>query len=112
MLVDVVLLRRRGVRLRAPELEQPVRGHLSLSDQDGRASSFKRPMRVAHLHEVTTGQVAREILLPLCDAEVILIEGETFSITGIELESAKDPATGTMRIAEHGQVWRCTVVRP
>lgn len=55
-------------------------------------------------------QVLRALLPPLFDAEIILVEGSTFVVAGIELEAAVDTAAGQNRVSEYGQVWRCTVV--
>ena len=106
MLVDVVTLRARGVRLRKGEPPAPVRGHLVIEDDAGTSSSFKRPIRVVHLYQaIGVQQTRQDAMLPLFDATVIRIEGEVITVTGIELASADG------RVAEHGQVWRCTLVR-
>lgn len=106
MLVDVVTLRAKGVRLRKGELPAPVRGHLVIEDDAGTSSSFKRPIRVAHLYQaIGVQQTRQDAMLPLFDAAVIRIEGEVITLTGIELASEDG------RVAEHGQVWRCTLVR-
>jgi hypothetical protein len=108
MLVDVVRLRRAGLRLRPAELASPVRGLLEFSDDDGRHSSFKRPTRTAHLYErVGVAGVKRGLLVPLCDATVILIEGDTITIVGVELDTRKEMTTEALRVTEFGQVWRC-----
>lgn len=106
MLFDVVLLRSAGTRLRKGELPAPLRGHLVIEDDAGTSSSFKRPMRVAHLyHAIGVQQTRQDLLLPIFDAVVIRIEAEVITITGTEL------ASGDGRVAEHGQVWRCTLVK-
>jgi hypothetical protein len=106
MLVDVTLLRAKGVRLRKGELPAPARGHLVIEDDPGTASSFKRPVRVAHLyHAIGVQQTRQDLLLPIFDAVVIRIEAEVITITGTELASDGD------RVAENGQVWRCALVR-
>lgn len=104
MLVDVVRLRDQGVRLRKAELPAPVRGHLVIEDDASTSSSFKRPIRVAHLYQSIGVQLSRQdAMLPIFDAVVIRIEGEVVTVTGTEL------ASGGGRVAEHGQVWRCTL---
>ena len=106
MLVDVVTLRAKGVRLRKGELPAPVRGHLVIEDDPGTATSFKRPIRVAHLYQaIGVQQTRQDVMLPIFDAAVIRIEGEVVTVIGTELASADG------RVAEHGQVWRCTLVR-
>ncbi|WP_128002208.1 MULTISPECIES: hypothetical protein [Piscinibacter] len=106
MLVDVVLLRDKGMRLRKGELQPAVRGELELGDDSGSGLSFKRPLRVARLYKRIGVQSQRQdALLPLFDARVIRVEDDTLTITGVELSSEGD------RISEFGQVWRCTVAR-
>lgn len=109
MLVDLVRLRAGGLRLRPSELEDPLRGLLVLRDDGGTHSSFKRPIRVAHLYQVvpTWKDGLQDLTKPLFDAEVIRVEDDVITITGVELEST----TGGERVYEHGQVWRCTVVQ-
>lgn len=109
MLVDVVELRGAGgVRLRKDELNVPVRGDLVIEDHSGEHLSFKRPMRAAHLYQPrdslqVPGNI--DVLPPLFDAQVIKIEGDVITITGLRV-AAVEPR----RTAEYGQVWRCTVV--
>lgn len=108
MIVDVVMLRATGLRLRPSELAPAVRGDLVLADDDGHHTSLKRATSVAHLFNVGPGdpRYRGELLRPLFDARVIRIEGDTITVAGIELEASAD----TTRTSEHGQVWRCTVV--
>lgn len=106
MLIDVVCLRARGVRLRKSELAAPVRGHLEVADDLGTALSFKRPIRVAQLiNRIGVQSTAQNSLKPLFDAKVIVVERDTITITGTELESEDG------RVREFGQVWRCTLVK-
>jgi len=109
MLVDLVKIRAGGLRLRQSELEEPIRGELVLLDDTGTHLSFKRPMKVAHLFQPTAGwqDGRQDATKPLFDAQVLRIEGDVITITGLELEST----TGGERVYEHAQVWRCTVVR-
>lgn len=95
-----------GLRLRPSELEAPIRGDLVLRDDPGTHLSFKRPMRVAHLYQPTTGwqDGRQDATKPLFDVQVIRIEGDAITLVGLELESVGD------RVYEHSQVWRCTVV--
>ena len=108
VLVDLVKIRSGGLRLRPSELQEPIRGDLVLLDDTGTHSSFKRPIRVAHLYQSTTGwqDGRQDATKPLFDAQVIRVEGDTIILTGLELEST----AGGERVFEHGQVWRCTVV--
>ncbi len=108
MLVEVVQLRRSGLRLRPGELDVPVRGELAILDVGGQHSSLKRATRVARLYDVssTDPRFRREALRPLFDAQVIRVEGPVITIAGMELEASPD----TTRTSEHGQVWRCTVI--
>lgn len=109
MLVDLVLLRTDGLRLRTPELAPPVRGELELAHVDGRTTSFKRPTTVAHLYASQGVQQHRQDLVrPLFDARVVAIEGDLITLAGIELT----PSADTTRTYAHEQVWRCTVVTP
>lgn len=106
MLFDVVLLRSAGVRLRKGELPAAVRGHLVIEDEAGTSSSFKRPIRVAHLYQaIGVQQTRQDAMLPLFEATVIRIEGDVITLTGIELASEAG------RVAEHGQIWRCTLAK-
>lgn len=106
MLFDVVQLRTSGVRRRKIELQPPVRGHLVIDDDAGTSNSFKRPIRVAHLYQaIGVQQTRQDAMLPLFDAVVIRVEGEVITVTGIELASTDG------RVAEHGQVWRCTLAK-
>ncbi len=109
MLVDVLRLRRAGLRLRQSELEPPLRGHLVLTDDDGRSSSFRRPTRGASLVQfIGARSTPRSVITPLFDVHVLRIEADTITILGTELEASME----TRRVMEHGQVWRCTLVRP
>lgn len=104
VLWDVVPLRRRGVRLRASELEPSRRGVLLLTDR-GLDSSFKRHVREAHLWSATAAPQARvSLLYPIFEPCVVRIVDGTLVLAGIEIE------TIDQRVAEHQQVWRCTPV--
>lgn len=100
--MSVVRLRRNGPRLRPSELDLPMEGDLRIQD-DG-PGSFKRPLLSAQLWASTFSVVDRPVGLPLFDPQIVHMEGPTFSLLGIEL------AAGEGRVAEHIQVWRCTVV--
>lgn len=109
MLCDVVLLRRRGLRLKPKELEPPVRGDLVITDRGGEPamSSFKRPVRAAKLYGLGGNpEIRREVLQPIFDAEVIRVEGSIITVVGIELQSVLE----TRQLWEHVQIWRCTLV--
>lgn len=63
-------------------------------------------MRQAGLYQqIGVQQTRQDVVKPLFDAQVIRIDGETITLTGIELASAEG------RVVESSQVWRCTLVR-
>lgn len=109
MLVDVVRLRRAGMRLRPSELEPPVRGMLTVKMDDGRHSSFKRPVLEATLQAPrgVNGQML-DVLLPIFDVRIVAAGGGSMTLQGIELNAVPDD--GTHRIYEHVQLWRCVPV--
>lgn len=100
MLVDVTMLRRKGMRLREPELSAPVRGHLVVTDNDGRGMSMRRPYREAVLVDyVGTTNAPRGLLgPPLLDAVVLRIEGDTITVQGTEPDS--ETVDGQKRVRE------------
>lgn len=107
MLVDVVQLRRAGLKLRDGELKPPERGNLVFEDNDGRQMAYKRPTRTAEvLRYIGSPGTPQTVIQPLHDAQVIKIEGAVITIIGTETH-----AVDGRRAAEHVKIWRCTVVR-
>lgn len=108
MLIDVVCLRANGLRLRKGELEAPVRGNLIVEDNDGRGMAIRRPSRVAHVFRyVGSTATPQDVLRSLHDVQVLRIDGAVITILGTETHAID----GGRRAAEHGQVWRCTLVK-
>ncbi len=107
MLVDVTLLRRKGLRLRAAELDPPVRG--MLETQWMTETSFGRPMKVAQVFS-EYGTVRQRSLLTIGDVTLEAIKDGSFSLAGVELESYRPAEEKRRRIIEHRQVWRCVPV--
>jgi hypothetical protein len=71
VLCDVVLLRSAGRRLRRSELQPAARGILSITDDSGEHSSFKRPMKVARrCVKMGTQDWDSQVLQPLFDPQV------------------------------------------
>lgn len=107
MLIDLVCLRANGLRLRKDELEVPVRGDLVVADNDGRGMAIKRPSRVAHVFRYVGSPAApQDVVRSLHDVQVLRIDGAVITILGTETHAID----GGLRAAEHGQVWRCTLV--
>lgn len=103
MKVAVVLLRRNGMRLREPELAPPLVGHLQIDHW--KESNFKRPIRSANLYELNAwGQIHRSLPVMLADPVLLCVDGDRFSLAGIELR------VEDKRVIEVQQVWRCTLV--
>ena len=104
MLADVVLLRAKGQRLKRRELQPPTRGTLSIKCDDGQGS-FKRPLLVARLWvEQSSLRLRSDVLLPLFDARLVILEDGVLTVSGIELGYVENG------VVESGQVWRCTPV--
>jgi hypothetical protein len=112
VLVDVLLLRDHGRRLRRRELTPPVRGVLVVGEGHGAESSFQREMLTARLC-VTRGanSIVVDALLPLFDVRLLRATGDTLVLIGIELSSARARDT-EWRTTESVQIWRCTLVAP
>jgi hypothetical protein len=98
----VTLLRRHGLRLKPNELGEPIKGDLELTDHEG-TSTFRRELRVANLWAETHSGSRRSSLVPLWDPIVLRIGHNTLTLCGIELN------TGDGRVAEHVQLWRCSL---
>jgi hypothetical protein len=110
VLTDVVLLRRKGLRLRPSELAPPVRGILDVRDNTGVQMALKRPYREARLYElIGVSGIPRNLLPGIVDVEVLRIEGDTITLSGLETESLQTDSDH--RVLEHHQIWRCVVVR-
>ena len=109
MLVDVLLMRRDGVKLSAEAMQQaaPVRGHLALRAVPWR-SQFQphmplTPTVFASLHADT--DLREPTLLPsLRQARIERLEGNAFVVVGIHSHGAY------MREVEYPQAWACRVV--
>lgn len=87
----------------------PVRGILTIEPDSGAHSSFKRPMLVASLHqEIGVQQTRQALLTPIWGVTVVQLAGDVLTLEGVELETD----AGLDRVAEHHQIWRCTVVAP
>lgn len=97
MKVTVTLLRRKGMRLRPPELEPPIEGELSMYDWTT-ANNFGRPVRCMEV-KVAAGTLmqARAVLF---DPELIAVADGHLVFRGIELDTIDG------RLFEHEQIWR------
>jgi len=111
MLVDVLLMRRDGVKLSAAAMQQAamVRGHLAM-----RAVPWRSPFRpdlplmpivFASLHADT--DLLEPTLLPsLREARIERLEGNAFVVVGIHSSGAY------MRETDYPQAWACRLVTP
>ena len=84
----VVLLRRKGTRLRRHELSPAIAGDLELTDHAG-ASTFRRAIRVANLWADTSSGSRRSLLVPLWDPLIVRIGSDSLTLQGIELSSGR-----------------------
>ena len=102
----VTRLRKHGVRLRPSELDQPIEGDLLIrAEGDGR-TSFARPVLEAHLRRPQgVSQMMVDVMLPIFDARLIGVDGQTLTLIGTELSTQPD-----LRVIESVQVWRCEVL--
>jgi hypothetical protein len=109
MLVDVVLMRRDGVKLSNEAMQHatPVRGHLALRAVPWR--SYMRPdlplvpTVFASLHADT--DLREPTLLPsLRDARIERLEGNAFVVVGIHSQGSY------MREVDYPQAWACRLV--
>jgi len=109
MLVDVILLRSSGLRLRPSELQPPTRGYLTLDYASPNHNSFKRPLLTANLAMPQSSQKAMvSVLSPIFDVHIMPMKEWKFSLAGTELESVCSDKDN--RVREHTQIWRCEVV--
>lgn len=93
----VTLLRRKGMRLRPPELAPPIKGVLSMYDWTSQ-NNFGRPVKCMEVKvPVGTLMQARAVLF---DPELLAITDGAMSFRGIELDTLEG------RVIEHVQVWR------
>lgn len=107
MLCDVTNLRLKGVRLKRAELTPPVRGHLSLREDN--QTSFHRTVTVARLVIPGVGMgMETSVMLPIFDVKIVRIEAGYMTLMGVEL--ATENRGDAMRIIEHVQIWRCRPV--
>lgn len=97
MKASVTLLRRKGMRLRPPELDPAIEGELSMYDWPSQ-NNFHRPVRCMEIKvAVGTLMQARAVLF---DPELIAVADGNLVFRGIELDTVDG------RVFEHEQIWR------
>ena len=109
MLVDVTLLRSKGLRLRPSELQPPTRGFLTVDYASAEHCSFRRPVLTANLQMPQSSLRSMvSVLSPIFEVHLMPMKDWKFSIAGTELESIQTDKD--RRVREHQQIWRCMVV--
>jgi len=108
VLVEVVRLRRNGLRLRASELDPPVRGTLRISWTQ--TTSQRRSVLVANVYEHYGTSRQRPLLLTIGDVVLQPLEDAWLSLAGTELSAHRVEGDPRFRVTEHRQVWRCSPI--
>jgi hypothetical protein len=103
-------LRRKGLRLRPSELEDPIEGDLLIKPEGDGQTSLRRPILEAHLRRPhgVAGMLV-DVVLPIFDVRMIGVDGQTLTISGVELSTGPAPE---LRVTEYVQIWRCAFVTP
>jgi hypothetical protein len=98
-------LRDKGVRLKESAIDESFVGELRLRVEESNRSG-NPPRRIATLIDTHgTGQWDRNVVAPLFDPRILSIDGDTITLTGVELESVPEGVRETV------QVWRCQILR-
>ena len=107
VLFEVILLRKKGRRLKRQEWAAPLRGTLRIKEMDRDKNNAKRNLLTIELWESWT-TTSRRGLAVMFDPVLLPSPDDGLLIAGTELES--DVANG-LNIYEHRQVWLCRPVQ-